>query len=119
MPKVLEILHKFEHSGLYSTLARSATTPREVLQALIDADSPYSWVIQDIAINPHAPLDILEQLANHEHWTVRRALVLNPAIPLSLLAVMVEDLDPDISSLALEKFNERSEQNPEVSMEES
>lgn len=55
----------------------------------------------------------MERIADHKNNLIRGGLARNPAIPLSLLACLVEDLDPDVSEFALNNFNRRMKQCPE------
>ncbi|MEO0827065.1 MAG: SUMF1/EgtB/PvdO family nonheme iron enzyme [Cyanobacteria bacterium J06639_16] len=68
--------------------ARSHQTPPEILRALASR-SPN--LAQEVALNPHAPIDLLLQFGESRNFYIRRNAAANPAMPVDVLVKLAED----------------------------
>lgn len=97
-----EIIEK--HPAYRRWVAHNKTIPIEILERLSECDAETRWFV---AVKRKLSPALFEKLSRDIDSSVRSAIASNKKTPLSILGVLINDNDKDVSKLAMYNYGLR------------
>ena len=119
--EILRALSSSDDWEVRQAVAWHENTPADIIEALAEDDDsdvrratqerslPKEWRTKSenekVAAlqSSNVPLEIIQELAASENWTLRQAVAWSPSTPESILATLKEDEDDDVKAAATEE----------------
>lgn len=104
-PETLRDLATEPDIGLIGELTYNDNLDAEAISIIYDRWHYDYSICYNIATLPNAPEDVLEKLAQHDSWSIRRCVAENSRTPARLLERLAQDSDIDVIQGVVQNSN--------------